>query len=257
MINPIELSTDKLYFADEKYMSVSAFKKFQKCEVGGLIPFGESTPSMLVGSYVDAFVSGTLEEFKLEHPEIISSRGESKGQLKAEFKQADEICENLSKDETFMQFMSGEKQTVMTGEIDNVPFKIKMDSYSKGVAINDLKCMATVTNRSGQFYDFISLWGYDIQMACYQEIVYQNTGEKLPCFVCAVTKENPINKVIVNVPQFVMDKALYKVQCNVERYYNIKSGKLEPIGCGICKACIGERKQTPIISMEQFVDFGM
>jgi hypothetical protein len=152
--------------------------------------------------------------------------------------------------------MSGEKQTIMTGEIAGVPFKIKIDSYSPHIAINDLKVMRTVTNSQGEFYDFITPWGYDIQLACYQEIVRQNTGEQLPCFICAVTKESPINSVIVNIPQNVLDRARYVVEEDIKHYYDVKTGKVEPVGCGKCKSCISLRKETPIISMADFIDFG-
>jgi hypothetical protein len=115
--------------------------------------------------------------------------------------------------------------------------------------------MRTVTNNDGDYYDFITQWGYDIQLACYQEIVKQNTGEQLPCFICAVTKEYPINSIIVNLPQYVLDKALYKVLSEVGAFYDIKMGVVAPKGCGICKYCIQLRGTTPIISMEDFVDF--
>lgn len=249
----LKVVTHSNYFEDTGHMSVSKFKKFLKCEVDGLSEWGKPTPSMLVGSYVDSHIEGTLDKFKEEHPEIISTRGVSKGQLKAEFKQADEIIEYLEQDEVFMQFMSGEKQTIMTGEIVGVPFKIMMDSYSKGIAINDLKVMATVTNYQGEYYDFISKWGYHYQLAAYQEIVFQNTGERLPVYICAVTKETPINSIIVNIPQTTLDVALYEVESNIQRFYEVWKGEVDPIGCGKCKSCIGSRKETPIISMDELL----
>lgn len=249
----VNLTADN-YFEDTHFMSVSSYKLYKKCEKLGLQGFkSEPSKDMLIGSYVDAFVEGTLEKFKEGHPDIISSRGATKGELKAEFKQADEICDFISKDPVFSKFMSGDKQVVMTGEIGGVPFKIKMDSYSKGIAINDLKVMRTVTDRFGNFYDFITPWGYDIQLACYQEIVRQNTGEQLPCFICAVTKENPINSVIVNIPQNILNIALYGVESNVEHFYRIKTGLELPNGCGTCSVCVAERKKTPIISLGDII----
>ena len=255
MINPIELNTDELYYSDEKYMSVSSFKKYQKCEVDGKKGFsGEMSDAMLIGSYVDAYISGTLDKFKEDHPEIISGQGKTKGELKTAYKNADLICEFITKDKVFSQFMSGEKQTIMTGAISGVPWKIKMDSYSPHIAINDLKVMATVTDRIGNFYDFITPWGYDIQLACYQEIVFQNTGERLPCFICAVTKEVPINSVIISIPQVYLDRALYRVSSQVEHFNAIKLGEVEPIGCGICKTCIDARTETQIISLSDLTE---
>jgi len=249
MINPKDMSTDAEYFADKSYMSVSKYKQFLKCEVGGLEDFGEPSEAMLIGSYVDAYISGTLDEFKESHPEIISSRGATKGELKAGFKKADEIIKYIDANPTFKQFMEGDKQTVMTGEIFGVPFKGKLDVYAKGIAINDLKVLATVTDKGGNYYDFVSAWNYDLQMSVYQELVFQNTDEKLPTFLCVATKEEPINSVIVNVDQTTLDVALYRLEENVKRFYDIMQGTVEPVGCGICSSCIAQRVDTPIIGM--------
>ena len=251
----MKILTAENYYEPDEYMDVSAFKKLSHCEVDGLLPFGESSTAMLVGSYVDAWVEGTLDEFIAGHPELIAKRGKNTGNVKSVFVQAQEICDFIKNDKVFMQFMSGEKQTIMTGAIAGIPFKIKMDSYSPHIAVNDLKVMSTITNHSGEYYDFITKWGYDIQMACYQEIVFQNTGERLPCYICAVTKETPINSAIINIPQYVMDKTLYNVQTKLPHLYDVKMGKVAPVGCGKCPACIESRKTTPIISMENFVDF--
>lgn len=253
MINPPELNTDELYFADKSRFSVSSYKQFLKCEYSGTIGFGQPTSAMLVGSYVDAYVSGELEKFVEQHPEIISSRGATKGSLKSEFALAEEICKYIDNDKVFSQFMSGDKQTVMTGEIAGVPWRIKMDSYSKGIAISDLKVMANITNRNGDYIDFVTQFGYDIQMAVYQNIVFQNTGERLPCFICAVSKTEPINSIIINIPQHHLDAVLYEVKQNAPRFWEVKNGLVSPKMCGKCNHCIQSRKTTPIISLEDLV----
>ena len=245
--------TAENYYESDEYMSVSQFKKLRKCELDGKDLNFVMTEAMLIGSYVDSYIEGTLEQFKIEHPEIFLSRGTSKGELKSEYKNADLICQFIDKDPIFSQFMSGEKQTIMTGEISGVPFKIKMDSYSNGIAINDLKVMRTVTDSKGKFYDFVTPWGYDIQLACYQEIVRQNTGEQLPCFICAVTKETPINSVIVNISQDYLNRALGVVQTEIQHLYDVKMEHVEPVGCGICNTCIANRTETKIISLEDLI----
>lgn len=250
-INPKELSTDELYFEDTHYMSVSRYKRLNRCELAGMQDFGEPSEAMLIGSYVDAHISGDLEKFIHEHPEIISSRGPTKGELKVGFKEAEDICRFIDNDPVFQDFMSGEKQTVVTGEITGVPFKSKLDIYSEGIAINDLKVMRSITDRSGNYYDFITKWGYDIQMAVYQELVYQNTGERLPTFICVVTKETPINSAIIQIDQGTLDLALDGVKNNISRLYDVMQGKDFARGCGKCKACIANRKSTPIISLEE------
>jgi hypothetical protein len=246
------------YYEDDEYMSVSAFKKLKNCEVDGKTVYDESnkTDAMMVGSYVDAFVEGTLDKFKEENPSIFSSRGTTKGELKSEYRNADLICEFIKNDKHLQQFLSGQKQTIMTGEIGGIPFKIKMDAYSPSIAICDLKVMKTITDSKGNFIDFITPWGYDIQMACYQEIVRQNTGEQLPCYICAVTKESPINSAIIHIPQDMLNTALYTVESEIQHLYDVKMGKVEPIGCGVCNTCITKRATTPIISLGDILGIG-
>ncbi len=247
----------KNYYNDTEYMSVSLWKRFNQCELKGLKPFEPATDAMLLGSYVDAYVEGTLEEWLTKHPEVISSRGATKGQLKSEFKQADKICQFIDNDPVLKQFLNGQKQVIFTGEIGGVPFKGKLDSYHEHTAIADLKVMAKITDRNGKYIDFITPYGYDIQMAVYQELVYQNTGEKLPCYICAVTKENPINSIIVKIPQVYLDRALYQVESTAQRYYDIWKGKIEPVGCGVCDVCIANRKETNIITLSDILGEGL
>ena len=125
--------------------------------------------------------------FKAKHPEIIKKDGD----LKAEYKQADYIIQRIERDEVFMKYMAGEKQVIMTGGIAGVPYKIKIDSYHKDKAIVDLKCMRDFAKQwdNGKYVNFIDFWRYDIQGAIYQEIVRQNTGERLPFIIAGATKE--------------------------------------------------------------------
>ncbi len=254
MINPKKLNTDKKYFADTHYMSVSRYKRFAECEELGLIPFGEVTEAMKIGSFVDSYVSGTLEQFKKDNPDIISSRGKTKGELKVGFKKAEEICDYIDNNPRIQQFLQGDKQTVMTGEIEGVPFKIKMDIYAEDIVISDLKIMASITDRRGNYYDFISPWGYDIQLACYQEIVRQNTDKTLPTFIIAITKEEVVNSAIIEIPQEILDTALETVKSSISRYYSIMKGELQAEGCGKCSVCIQKRKDVPIISMYEIME---
>ena len=246
-INPKQFGTDEKYFADNKYMTNSKIKRFMDCEVKGLEPFGKPSEAMQIGSYVDSYVSGTLEQFRKDNPDIFYKNDKTK--LKTGFRKADEICEFIDNDNTIQQFLSGNKQTVVTGEIAEVPFKAKLDIYSKGIAINDLKIIRSLTDRQGNYYDFITQWRYDIQMSIYQELIYQNTGEKLPCFIVAITKEDTINSAIIKIDQPTLDFALEEVEQFAPRAYDVMIGKEEPIGCGICDICIEHREETPILTL--------
>ena len=95
------------------------------------------------------------------------------------------LIERIKSDKMLMHYMSGEKQKIMTGEILSVPFKIKIDSYLKDEAIVDLKVMKDFSDVWSTAYNsrvnFVEAYNYDIELAIFQEIVFQNTGKKLPC----------------------------------------------------------------------------
>jgi hypothetical protein len=137
-----------------------------------------------------------------------------------------------------MKYLDGEHQVIMTGEIEGVLFKIKMDSYKKGEYITDLKYMASLRSPN-LFQPMVKYWGYDLQAAVYQEIVRQNTGDKLPFMFVVATKENPAHLAVGEISQWNMDEALETVRKKIKRYQAIKSGEIEPercedYGCDYC-----------------------
>lgn len=151
----MQLTSENYYSqeANQEYMSVSGYKDFagtygkMPCEFYGMEKLNgrwedEKSTALLVGSYVDSYFEGSLEQFKKDNPEIFTQKGE----LKANFKQAEEIIARIERDEYFMKYMSGQKQVIMTGELFGAKWKIKMDSYIPGVAIVDLKVMASITD---------------------------------------------------------------------------------------------------------------
>lgn len=169
----MQLTSENYYSqeANKEYMSVSGYKDFAgtygktPCEFYGMEKLNgrwedEKSTALLVGSYVDSYFEGSLEQFKKENPEIFTQNGE----LKANFKQAEEIIARIERDEYFMKFMSGQKQVIMTGELFGAKWKIKMDSYIPDVAIVDLKVMASITDlkwvKDIGYLDFVRYWGY-------------------------------------------------------------------------------------------------
>mgnify|MGYP000796803800 FL=1 len=102
--------TKATYFSTEmnmKYMSASQFKSFLECEARTLAELRgeyvrEETTALLVGSYVDAYFSNELAEFKSSHPEIFTRQGE----LKSDYRHAEEIIQRIMRDKMFMKYMS-------------------------------------------------------------------------------------------------------------------------------------------------------
>ena len=138
----MKLNNDNYYSqkANQAYFSVSQVKDFLKCEAYAMAKIeGEWTepPStaMLIGSYVDSYFEGMLEDFKARTPELFKKDGS----LKSDYVKAENIIQRVEKEELFMKCMSGEKQVIMTGELFGAKWKIKMDSYIPHEAIVDLK----------------------------------------------------------------------------------------------------------------------
>ena len=245
------------YFSNNnnlKYCGSSQFKSFLRCPAQAMAELRgewkrEDTTALLVGSYVDAWFEGTLDTFKAEHPEILKKDGT----LKAEYIKADEIIARVSRDELFMRYMGGQKQAIRTGYIEGVPFKIKMDSYHKGKAIVDLKVIKDFeplwNEERGIRQDFIQYWGYDIQAAIYQAI----EGNKLPFYICAVTKETIPDFDIIQVPQTWIDSAMAIIKNEIGIIDAYKRGELEPPRCGKCAYCRETKKLDRVRSADEFL----
>lgn len=129
----------------------------------------------------------------------------------------------------------------MTGELFGAEWKIKIDSFVRGVAITDLKVMESITKlkwvKDIGYLDFVRYWGYDIQGAIYQGIVYQNTGERLPFYIAAGTKEKEPNIEVIHVTQNYLDEAKHMVEMNMPRILRVKNGEAEPDRCEMCDCC--------------------
>ena len=87
----MELTRDNYFsnVANKSFLSVSTVKSIEKCEAEafaslhkGYIKPGKNV--FLQGQYLHAWLEGKLEEFKIHHPEMYSSRGKTAGQLKSE-----------------------------------------------------------------------------------------------------------------------------------------------------------------------------
>ena len=253
--------------ADKFYMSASQYKSFcgsagmRGCEAKAMAKLrkeweDEETTAMLVSSYVDAFYSGELDIFKRSHPQIFTQKGE----LKADYKQADRIIERSLQDKLFQGFMAGEKQAIMQGHFAGAEWKIKMDSYLEGKAIVDLKVMQAIFEddreeikstwvRDLGYIPFTHYWGYDIQGAIYQEVVYQNTGKRLPFFIAALDKQKETGMAIFHLDDQVLKEALIEVEKNMPRILDLKAEMEEPDRCECCDYCRHTKVLTEVMEI--------
>lgn len=269
----LPIVTNENYFSPEcnmAYMGSSQFKAFQRCEAAALAEIkGEytrhSTSALLIGSYVDAFFSGELPEFQINHPEIFNKRT---GTLKADFQQATDIIARMREDDLYMMLMGGNHQTIRTGTINGVPFKIKIDSYLSADqceaivekypqtanvfglcdgAIVDQKVMRDTSSvwsdEEHSRISFVEAWGYDIQGAIYQAI----EGHMLPFILAVGTKENAPDLQALYIRDEDLAAKLAEIEDMAPRYQAIKEGRIQPKRCEKCPYCRATRKLHTII----------
>ena len=248
------------YFSLEnemKYTGSSQIKSFLKCEACALAKLKgewieETSKAMLVSSYIDEAVSGTLDSFKEKHPEIFLKSGD----LKADYKIAEEVLNQMQQDEMFMKYINGDHQQIMTGEISGVPVKIKIDSFHKDKCIVDLKAMANLdliwNDKIRQKENFIDAYDYVLQGALYQEIVWKNTGDLLPFIIAVATKQKYSQRALLQIPQEKLSLKLQFLQSYLPHLQEVKQGKVEPISCGHCNYCISKQKCDRIWYYDDF-----
>lgn len=263
--------TEDNYFSPEanmQYMSASQYKAFRFCEAAAMADLrGEiirpSSPALLVGSYVDAYFSGELEQFKAKTPEIFKRDGN----LKTEYQNAHAIAQRLEKDELARLLLSGQHQTIQTGKINGVWYKAKFDSLLSedqveaicakypevrqlvpfgGAMIVDLKCMRNFESiwdeNDQERKHFINYWGYDIQGAIYQKL----DNRHAPFVIVGVTKETDPDIEAFHVPDEDLAFCLDEVEENSPRYAAIKRGEIEPVSCGKCAYCKSRKRLSTI-----------
>lgn len=256
--------TEKNYFSNEVkqiYTGSTEIKDFLNCEECALAKLEgnfeeETSKAMQVSSYIDAAMSNNLEAFKEENPDIFTKQGD----LKAEYKIAEEVINQINEDEMFLKYLNGEHQVIMTGEISGVPVKIKIDSYHKDKCIVDLKAMANLeliwNEDTHQKENFITAYDYVLQGALYQEIVRQNTGKTLPFIIAVCTKQKYSERALLQIPQEEMDLKLEFLKSYLPHLQEVKQHKVEPSKCGKCNYCKSKAKVTQIYYYQDFFNKG-
>lgn len=216
------------------------------------------TDALMVGSYVDAYFDGSLDKFKEENPSIFTQKGE----LKAQYKQAEVMIDRCKRDELFMQYMRGDTQVVMESTIADVPVRIKIDSFD-GHRITDLKTCKSI---SETYYaadlndrlDFIQYFGYVEQAFFYTEVVYKVTGIRYPFYIAAVSKEKEDNIphpriAVIQIPDRIIEEKRESIERNIKKVWKLIQGETEPIPCGTCSWCADNLPLTKVISSDELL----
>lgn len=255
---------DENYYSVESnnaYLSNSLLKVYQECEYKFMKTLrGEyerpQTDALLQGSLLDTMLTGDKEEldkFMLDHPEMYSSRGATKGELKSNFRIINQMYDKVINDPMAMKYLSGEKQKIFTGNLFGVDMKCKLDVYHPGKAIVDLKTCDSITKtywseEDNRRVSFVEFFKYPQQLAIYQELVRQNTGKVLPCYILAVSKEPVTDISLIYFDNQSLHDIIHGNEFkrgladDFEQIRLLKEGEIKPRKCGRCELCIKEKK---------------
>ena len=147
----MNLTADTYYSteANAEYWSASAIKSMLACQAAGLAELrGEWTrpdsDALLIGSYVDAAIEGSLGRFIQYHPQLFKRDGT----LKSQYAKADEMARRAMTDPVFTDFLRGEKQKIVLKSQHDEDAKIGAQGNS---LVSMLKLDDGVAGNAGSF----------------------------------------------------------------------------------------------------------
>lgn len=248
--------------ANRHYMSNSQLKDFEDCEAAAMAKLsGEyiapSNDAFLFGSYVHAYVEGTLDEFKENTPELFNSKGE----LYAKYETAGTMIETIKRD-PFIQFvLQGQKEIIMTADMFGAPWKIKVDvlNLDRG-RIVDLKTVKGIYTKhwntsQGVYESFVEHYKYIRQMAVYVEVERLNSGRDgwLEPLIVAISKETVPDKEVIGFDDGRLQMELEETERLMQRVLSVKHGHEPPISCGRCNYCKRKKMLRGIIHYNDLI----
>lgn len=263
--------------ASKKYMSSSQYHTFLDCEAMAMAEIEkewvrETTDPMLAGSYVHAYYEGTksFKKFKEEHPELFSSKGATKGELKAIFKTTcNAVIQRIDNDKLFMKSLEGQKEVIFTAELFGIDWKVLIDAYNPDEKrLADLKILKSLYDKFWKkelgYQNVFDARGYFTQISIYAEVERlangRAEGDYFEPFISIATKEKYPDLAIVSFNSEEMPyrdficQQLSMVENNIDRVIAVKKGEETPIRCEICDYC---RSTKVLAGTRHFTDFNL
>lgn len=205
----IELTQQNYYdkATDYEYMSFSLFKNFlanparAMADLKDEYPWFDDNKALLVGNYLHSYFEGkeAHQKFIDANPELFSTRGASKGQLKTDFMLAQQMIDRLLAEPQFVASIDRavDREVIVTGTINEVPWKGKIDALDvENGLFYDFKTVKSLVddgavwdNEKRERVTFIQSRRYDMQMAIYSELLQQQYGKEFTPVIWAVSKD--------------------------------------------------------------------
>lgn len=252
-----QLTEDNYYSneADRIYMSNSQYKSFLECEAAAVAKLNgewhdEPSDAMLAGSYVHAGIDGTLEKFKETHQEMFKKDGE----LKAEYRKAQEMLDVLQADPLAQFVLQGEHEVIVTAWFAGALWKSKLDILNRDRGrFVDIKTVKAIRDKYWDkkygWVSFVEAYGYVRQIALYAEVERIASGRKewLEPLILAVSKEDVPDRELIGIDESRMRMELDEIRENMPRILLVKSGKEDPRRCERCKYCRSTKRLSHVV----------
>ena len=90
-------------------------------------------------------------------------------------------------------------------------------------------------------------------MAIYQAV----EGNRLPCYLAVVTKEDPPDLAVVEIPQNILDAEISRLLDVLPKLDAMKQGIIPAPRCECCAYCRRTKKLTEPVPLTAFIDYGL
>lgn len=218
----------------------------------------EPSDAMLAGSFVHASLDGTLEEFRLDHPEMFLKNGI---ELKAQFRMAEAMIDALQQDEFVQYVLQGQHEHVIIAEFAGCMWKAKLDVYNpKEGRIVDVKTVKAIRDKNWDkhfgWVSFVEAFGYLRQLSVYLELERIANGRLnwLEPLIVAVSKEDPPDKEIIGLDVDRIEYELMHVKDKMPRIVEVKAGREIPNRCEKCKYCRSTKRLSSIVHYADLIE---
>jgi hypothetical protein len=170
------------------------------------------------------------------------------------------MIKTLDDDSYFKGLYQGDKEVIVTGYIDGVAWKGRIDclNLKRGYFI-DLKTTRDIhkrfwNNQDREWQSFVAEYNYQLQMYVYRELIKQTFGVETTPYIVAVSKEKVPDKLGISIPDYRMLEAEDQIYKNQDHIEQVKNGLVEPTRCERCDYCKSTAKLRNIVSMDDLID---
>lgn len=231
--------------ATQLWLSASSIKRAHRCESEWFNgEQNEDKPAFIAGHLFELLVTCDeqgLEQLKLEHPEMYSSRGETKGALKAEYAKILECSEAVLNQPFLAEIIqNAKKQVILTGIIDGLPIRMMCDLMTPNGDIYDLKTAKNFSREWSEnadgYVEWWQYWDYPMQLWIYREIARQNGITTKHVGLIGVSKSN-CDIQALEFSEDTLAQAKADVLYTIGRIKAVRNGS-KPLSCGYCSHCI-------------------